>query len=223
MNAANHQIPLSGQTRIGLVSKVLKWVSALAIIVFVVQSILVLVLPVVAVGRQYHNPRQSSKDNSSITEVTPGSDVEFGGSPLFGGNRWILDLYEAPPEVRLFSYMPGPSDILAGREWVARIVAFLHTLYYAMGGILFVLLFSSYEKGRVFNLDTVRGLRWIGFWMIGAWLAGVLFNFSGILWREMPPIELSLGPELLSGLFLCLIAWIMEEGCRLAEEQALTV
>ena len=59
--------------------------------------------------------------------------------------------------------------------------------------------------------------------MMGTWVIGLAFQLSKGLWAEDSNIGFDMGAGLLPGLFICLVAWIMEEAHQIAEEQALTV
>ncbi|MBN8245808.1 MAG: DUF2975 domain-containing protein [Verrucomicrobia bacterium] len=91
------------------------------------------------------------------------------------------------------------------------------------GAWCFFSLFRGYERGSIFEIRSVRRLRRVGGWMIGFWVMGLAFQLSKALWATDADIRFDMGAGLLPGLFICLVAWIMEEAHQIAEEPALTV
>ncbi len=87
-------------------------------------------------------------------------------------------------------------------------------------------IFANMEQGRIFCGDNVRCIRGIGWLLVAAPLLGVGFKLSKLIWSVDGPgmIDLSNLPnDLLMGLFVIFIAWIMDEGRKIQEEQELTV
>jgi hypothetical protein len=205
-------------TRVQTVSMIFKWFSAFVIGFSVVVSILAFLLPVVSVGARYTNP--TAPPDQQRADFVGARDQEAPAAR----NLLVWELAGTAPSLRRFSYVPGPSDLRQDRQWVARLATSLFVLYYGVGGILGFSLFRSYERGNVFHKGTIRGLRWIGVWIIGVWFAGLLFQITGQFWRDHPTFSFQFpSGDLVAGFFLLLIAWIMEEARGLAEEQALTV
>lgn len=101
--------------------------------------------------------------------------------------------------------------------------------------ILFFLikLFKLYEKGEIFSLNHVRYIRNIGYALLIGQLIEPFYQFAlGIvLTIHNPPhhrfATITLDQTnigiLLTALLVILISWIMAEGCRLREEQQLTI
>ena len=87
-------------------------------------------------------------------------------------------------------------------------------------------LFANMEKGVLFGRDNVRCIRGIGWLLVAAPLLAVGFDLSKLIWSVAGPgmIDLSSLPnDMLKGLFVIFIAWIMDEGRKIQEEQELTV
>jgi len=109
-------------------------------------------------------------------------------------------------------------------------------------------LFGLYAKGNIFGADCIRCIKWAGFVCVSGWLLstsvqvcfqindGHLFNGGGrppihftgfsltlfdvFFIRNIEYIDFGL---LVLGIAVVLIAWIMDEGRKIQEEQELTV
>lgn len=104
----------------------------------------------------------------------------------------------------------------------------------AMFGVFYLMrLFQLYEHGQIFRLGNVRCFRNLSRVLIWWFIAGIVHKslLSVALTLHNPPgqrmITLELGsPDLtalLVGGILAVIAWVMEEGRKLQEDQDLTV
>lgn len=104
----------------------------------------------------------------------------------------------------------------------------LITLYFLLK------LFRLYEQGEIFSINNVRYLRNIGYvLLIGELLAEPIYQalISGVLtWGNGHGhrfIQITMGGSnlgmILLAFFIILISWIMAEGCKLREEQQLTI
>lgn len=205
--------------RIRIVGKILKWLSALAILALVVATISTLFSPVVSVGARYSDPLASRDEHEIDDDRTRAQD------PREYGNRLYLEMAGSTPEVRVFSYHPGlggRSSILEEREWLARLAAFTFIGYNLLGACFFFRLFQLFEYGHTLTRQTASLLKWIGLWMLGLWGFSILFQFFKPAWDSSPSGD-ALFEHLPMGLFICLIAWVMEEGRQIAEEQSLTI
>lgn len=206
--------------RIKRVGKILRWLSALVVLLIAAMAILTLFIPVVSVGARYSDPL------ASTTEKVIDGDQTQAQDPRKHGNRIYLEMNGRTPVWKPFSYHPGlggRSSILQGREWLARLAAFAFLTYQALGACLFFRLFKQYEIGHTLTRQTAAIFKWIGLWMLGLWCLLVLFQISKFAW-DTSPSGVDITPDyLVGGLFITLIAWIMEEGHRVAEEQALTI
>lgn len=205
--------------RIRYVGKILKWLSALTILAFVAATISTLFSPVVSVGTRYSDPLASPDEQGIEGDQTQSQD------PREHGNRLYLEMAGSTPEVRVFSYHPGlggRSTILEEQEWLARLAAFTFSGYNLLGACLFFRLFQLFEYGNTLTRQTASLLKWIGLWMLGLWGFSILYQFSKPAW-DSSPSGITLFEHLPTGLFICLIAWVMEEGRQIAEEQALTI
>ena len=205
--------------RIKRVGKILKWLSALAILWVAVAATYTLFAPVVSVGARYSDPLVSIEENIFDGDQTKDQD------PKEHGNRIYLEMNGRTPELRVFSYHPGlggRSQILQGREWLARLAALAFLGYLTLGACIFFRLFQQYEYGHTLTRRTASLLKWIGLWMLGLWCLSILFQISKFAWDSSPTLHLYID-HLPEGLFICLVAWVMEEGQQLAEEQSLTI
>lgn len=96
-----------------------------------------------------------------------------------------------------------------------------------------VRLFEAYARGELFTADNARHIKLAGLWLLLRQLAEPLHGalLSVLLTLNLPPgqrmISLGMGSlnllGALAGAGILLVAWIMQEGCRLQEENALTI
>lgn len=104
----------------------------------------------------------------------------------------------------------------------------------AMLGVFYLMrLFRLYEQGEIFRSSNVRCFRNLSRVLVGWFFIGILHRslLSVVLTLHHPPgqryITLELGsPDLtalLIGCVLAVIAWVMDEGRKLQEEQDFTV
>ena len=169
------------------------------------------VLPVVMIG-----PRESSQ---VATKQTLDSDQ----------NRFYLNL--AGPGLTLYLEQRsitdmGVSGIRPDRESLARRLVTLHAAWWALGCWTLLRLFQNYGSGNILTAESAQRLKHVGLWMIGDWVECNLFQFSKVWLTWLTPgdwFQLYFGEITFAGLFICLIAWIMEEAHMVAEEQSLTV
>jgi hypothetical protein len=192
-------------------SNFLKFVSIASMILSLGTLLSAWILPVVMIG-----PRESSQ---VATKPTPDSDQ----------NRFYLNL--AGPglavyvEQRSITDM-GVSGIRPDRESLARRLVTLHAAWWALGCWTLLRLFQNYGSGNILTAESAQRLKHVGLWMIGDWVECHLFQLSKIWLTWLIPtdsFQLYFGGITFAGLFICLIAWIMEEAHLVAEEQSLTV
>lgn len=101
--------------------------------------------------------------------------------------------------------------------------------------ILFSLirLFKLYEKGEIFSINNVRYIRNIGYALLVTQIIDPVYQgaMGFVLTRYNPPghrfasitlDQANIGVILIAFIVI-LISWIMAEGCRLREEQQLTI
>jgi len=84
----------------------------------------------------------------------------------------------------------------------------------AMGGLF--RLFWLYWRGILFSAKNVNCIRLLGYWLAVDWF--INYQMQGLL-RDM---DLSTTPVFI-GFLIIFVAWIMDEGRKMQEEQALTV
>lgn len=106
---------------------------------------------------------------------------------------------------------------------------FLYILY------SLIKLFRLYEKGEIFSIQIVHYFRNVGYaLLIGQLinpiyqaLISVLLTWNNSLHGAKRYLTITLDGTnvglILTGLFVILISWIMAEGCKLREEQQLTI
>jgi hypothetical protein len=92
----------------------------------------------------------------------------------------------------------------------------LHLSLIGFGAILLNRLFKLYERGCFFAADNVRCIKILGLVVIGDGLVQMILELLA------PNASLDFSKLFIGGLIL-LIAWIMDEGRKIQEEQELTV
>ena len=106
-----------------------------------------------------------------------------------------------------------------------KIICVLSTGIDLLAVIAFYRLLNLYEKGIFFSFQNVRLFRALGYLAFGEGLIRVvepvvssgLLNFMNLLFVAIG------SPWIVGGLFGIMISFIMEEGCKIREEQELTV
>ena len=84
------------------------------------------------------------------------------------------------------------------------------------GLILLNRLFRLYERGYFFKTENIRCIKFLGLIIVGIWLTKTILE----LMARQNNIE---GSGLVYGGLVVFIAWIMDEGRKISEEQELTV
>jgi len=85
-----------------------------------------------------------------------------------------------------------------------------------LSGLALFALFQLYGEGIVFSAKNVRYIRYLGYALILSWGIDYLMQAS------LHDMALSMTPVLV-GFLIIFAAWIMDEGRKIQEEQALTV
>jgi len=129
----------------------------------------------------------------------------FMGWPFFSKSHVRMPIshnhiYSSPAE------MPGEILWL----WLAQVVLVL-----VVFGVLFSL-FGLYRRGQLFTARNVSHIRALGYFLIINWALDDLMQSS------LHDMDLSMNPIFI-GLLVIFIAWIMDEGRKIQEEQELTV
>ena len=189
----------------------------------------------------------------NVTEITPKANVRLNrirlvarffrwiclflfGVMIFMAGAAVLAPYcilpTGSPERNEFLTMRAEfllSQFKPGWEW-------LYPLFWAgMAGLnclaiwFFYRFFGNLERGIIFDRDNVRCFRGFGCLMVASPVIGIIFDLSRIIWQVPNPAEgfvidgTNLIPGLVGGFLIVLIAWIMDEGRKIQEEQELTV
>jgi hypothetical protein len=77
-------------------------------------------------------------------------------------------------------------------------------------------LFRLYERGILFSAKNVRDIRFLGYYLICDWL--VIYELESLSHK----MDLSFN-QVYIGLMVIFVAWVMDEGRKIQEEQDLTV
>jgi hypothetical protein len=141
--------------------------------------------------------------------------VCLGGS-IGSGESMAVQLSLSPSEFyRLPADFQGAADA-PDIPWVVMLLVAIRLGLTAYGIIALNRLFKLFERGIFFTVENVRYLKMQGVVMAGC---GLTKNALQLL---SPHKNISLN-GLVIGLLILLIAWIMDEGRRIQEEQELTV
>ena len=129
-------------------------------------------------------------------------------------------------------HIPGwPQDPALSTDLQEKVLRFERFNYFlGLAGMLafyglFAALFRAFERGRIFSSEAVRILRYLGCsYFAYYFLCLVAPVLCGL---PMPSAQLryywaQVGP-LLAGLGIVLASWILEEGKRIQDDQALTI
>lgn len=111
-------------------------------------------------------------------------------------------------------------------RWLYPIFWIFLIAFICRGIGFFYRLFGNLEKGVIFGRDNVRCIRGIGLLLVVAPLLGVGFEISKLVWAVQVPVLIdtaNVPSDLFEGFFVIFIAWIMDEGRKIQEEQELTV
>jgi hypothetical protein len=146
-----------------------------------------------------------------------------------------------PPTIvipRLFVRVSGLSPQIVSQNLsvkfrsIAFIVSLIPMSIDITALLTLVKLFKLYENGKIFTIANVKCFRRLGYILIIWAFASVLYDMiiSGIL-THIPIKWFFFGISLRSadlttliiGGIVLLISWVMNEGCKLEEEQALTI
>ncbi len=147
-----------------------------------------------------------------LTSATIILDIVFG-------SVFLADLAGAgflPPGIKV-SFSPcltysAPFQI----PMVALVLALLRAGLFFAGALILFRLLDLFEGGKFFTAQNVHYVKLLG------WL--VLMNW--VVERLLDAVARALSPDpvgLAAGLLIVLIAWIMDEGRKMQEEQELTV
>jgi hypothetical protein len=127
----------------------------------------------------------------------------FGWLPPFPGEKILVSpnqLYASPHEM--------PETV-----WALGLVRLGLSVFC---GVVLYHLFRLYERGILFSAKNVRDIRFLGYYLIIDWV--VIYQLESLSHR----MALSFNQPFI-GLMVIFVAWIMDEGRKIQEEQDLTV
>jgi hypothetical protein len=179
----------------------------------------------------------------NATEITPSSPVklptpDIGLSHIRKISRilkamLLIYFFVLPLFVLAISVKKTPTWGFGGQIYTdfydipggGKIICILSVSINMLALIVFYRLLNLYEKGIFFASQNVRLFRALGYLAFSNGLIGVispvvssgLLNFPGLLFAILG------SPWIVGGLFGIMISHIMDEGCKMQEEQELTV
>jgi len=144
------------------------------------------------------------------------SIVVCQGGQIVPGESMTVKMTFSPDQVYVI-----PTSVQGAAEapdipWPVLALAAIQLALTACGVIALNRLFKLFERGIFFAVENVRHLKTLGLVVAGCGLVQTLLEWLS------PAKNLSLN-LLVLGLLIVLISWIMDEGRKLQEEQALTV
>ena len=117
-------------------------------------------------------------------------------------------------------------DFKPEMKWLYYLFWMLYLVYLIRFISFFYRLLVNLEHGILFSRDNVQCIRNIGWWVVITPILALFFEVSKLCWAIEGPgmIETSgVVDGLAKGIFIIFIAWIMDEGRKIQEEQELTV
>jgi len=119
------------------------------------------------------------------------------------------------------------SRLSATRQYIYYTAVFIKCGVYMYGLIMLRRLFSLYEKAIFYSKDNVTYYKSIGLALISIGFLNIEALIRTGITFDDPGAQIILSllflvaflPGLLPGLALLLISWVMDEGCKIAEEQ----
>jgi len=99
------------------------------------------------------------------------------------------------------------------------------TVVYLLGVIFFYRLLCLYEKGEIFSGANVSEMKKLGSCLAGYGILAVAANviYAGGIIFPLVLLEGFVSPWIIIGGTIYIVAWIMDEGRKIQEEQELTV
>ena len=128
-------------------------------------------------------------------------------------------LVSGPPMVDTLHISFSPHQAYTSPFNVPLPVLLIGAVQLGLGGcglILLNRLFKLYERGDFFKTENIRCIKFLGLIVIGIWLTQTILE----LMAHQNNLEAS---GLVYGVLIVFIAWIMDEGRKIQEEQELTV
>ena len=110
--------------------------------------------------------------------------------------------------------------------WLYPVFWILFGAFVLRGIGFFYRLFANLEKGIIFGAENVRCVRNIGWWLVAVPFLSMSFEVTKFIWAVPTDCTVdlfNLPTDLMKGFFVIFIAWIMDEGRKIQEEQELTV
>jgi hypothetical protein len=117
-------------------------------------------------------------------------------------------------------------DFSPGCRWLYPVFWLTFATFICRGIWFFYKLFRNVEHGIFFGRDNVCCIRNIGWWLVVVPFLSIFFETSKVFWANNTPVNIDLSNlpnDLLKGFFVIFVAWIMDEGRKIQEEQELTV
>lgn len=141
----------------------------------------------------------------------------------------VIHMTSVPDAYRnhIFHVLSGSERLMAALVSAVPVCIVLFIVY------SLIKLFKLYEQGEIFSLANVRYIRNIGYAMLALQIVDPFYQLAigYVLTVNNPPgqgymsVTLDQGnvEGILTALVVILISWIMAEGCKLREEQQLTI
>lgn len=147
--------------------------------------------------------------------------------------------FSFPASAMIMHYFPLPElphVINGSTRIIGFTVSLLPTVIVMYGLNNLATLFKSYENGQIFTVKNVGYLKQLGYtlfaWVIGGWVYQALLSYTlsyqaAKLFKHHDMVQVIIqgtdATAFIVGGILILIAWVMDEACKIADEQAYTI
>jgi hypothetical protein len=118
---------------------------------------------------------------------------------------------------------PIEEKIKPAFQWIARPLVFGAISFWSIGIAVLYRLFKLYERGIIFTPANVECIKWLGLWTLAGWALSNAVEISKLITYDSADVNLGLTTTFFGGVLVLLMSWIMEEGGKIQEEQALTI
>ncbi len=199
-------------------SHVLRAFCTFALCLSIAVTVAAAFLPMVSVEKVYARSPAIHRQQAAMeapAQTDPWNEPE---------NHWFLSLAGGRPKIALFNYQPDDSALKPEKELHARLLALLTLSYGILGAWVFRRLFASYAEGRIFEVESIRQLKHIAWWLIGTFPVGLTYSIAMNQWTSVHfTIYVNPDDKFFFGLFMFAIAAIMQEAVGMKEQLEDTV
>jgi hypothetical protein len=183
----------------------------------------------------------------NANEISPKANVRMNRIKIVSRITKYVCYVFLTFSIGFYSFMTSPGSAFKANAWRALLVVMFQIVLWVWYWKL-ARLFHFYERGLIFAAETIRCIKTLGLLCVIGWTLGSTLHFVP---RPEPQPQAALPPGvtivkqtthtyrmgffsfdfgtgidfglLVNGIIIVLIAWIMDEGRKIQEEQELTV